>query len=121
MSDYFFQLLPANHAIRSMNLAAARASLGNEPTFTCAIGTTANEARLQCAAIAWVMGSSYSLAAVKALPQAARTYLTTLFGLPANRVPPQPKQNESTHIVLRTIRSPPSACMAEEVTYMVVA
>jgi hypothetical protein len=84
MSDYFLQLMPANHAIRSMNLAAARASLGNEPTFTCAIGTTANEARLQCAAIAWVMGSSYSLAAVKALPQAARTYLITLFGLPAN-------------------------------------
>ena len=84
MSDHFFQLLPANHAIRSMNLAAARASLGNEPTFTGAICTTANEARLQCAAISWVMGPSYSLAAVKALPQAARTYLITLFRLPAN-------------------------------------
>ncbi len=81
--DYFFQLLPASNAIRSMNLAAARASLGNEPTFTSAVGATTSEARLQCAALSCVMGPSYSLAADKALPAAVRTYLITNFGLPA--------------------------------------
>ena len=81
MGDYFFQLLPASHAIRSMNLAAARTSLSNEPTFATAVGTTANEARLQCAAISWVMGASYSLDTVKTLPSAARTYLIQIFGL----------------------------------------
>ena len=95
MGDYFFQLLLASHAIRSMNLAAARTSLSNEPTFATAVGTTAHEARLQCATISWVMGASYSLDAVQALPSAARTYLIQIFGL---AVQPRSSASQATRI-----------------------
>ena len=62
MGDHFLSLLPAGHAIRSITLVAARASLGGEPAFVVPVGPAVIDARLQCAAIAWALSSAYSSA-----------------------------------------------------------
>ena len=62
MGDHFFSLLPAGHAIRSITLVAARASLGGESAFVVPVGPAVVDARLQCAAIAWALSSAYSSA-----------------------------------------------------------
>ena len=105
MGDYFFQLLPPGHAIRTMTLAAARASLGNEPIFGDAVSATVADARNQCAAISWTLDASYSTAAVIALPAAARVYLLKLFGLPTS---PNSKPTQAARIdAHRTAHHPP--------------
>ena len=83
MGDYFFNLLPAGHAIRTIPLAAATVSLTAEPAFVVPVGAAANEARRQCAAIAWALSGAFSTAAVQALPTTARTYLARIFGVTA--------------------------------------
>ena len=95
MGDHFFQLLPPGHAIRTMTLAAARASLGNEPILGDAVSATVADARNQCAAISWTLDASYSTAAVIALPAAARVYLLKLFGLPTS---PNSKPTQAARI-----------------------
>jgi hypothetical protein len=83
MGDHVFSKLPVGHAIRSLSLAAATTSLGNEPIVTGAVGTTADIARRQCAAIAWLLSDVYPKAAVLVLPPPSRTYLIKLLGLTA--------------------------------------
>jgi hypothetical protein len=51
------------------------------PTAISAVGTSADNARRQCASIAWLLSDVYSKAAVLALPTQSSTYLVKLLGL----------------------------------------
>ncbi len=64
-----------------MPLAATRMLLLAEPAFAIGPAGDAGESRRQYATVAWALGAAYSLAAVAALPKAARVYLTRIFGV----------------------------------------
>jgi hypothetical protein len=67
-----------------MTRVAASASLSQEPAFGAAAAATVDEARRQCAAMAWLLSDVYSQSAVAKLTQPARVYLLQLCGLPSN-------------------------------------
>jgi hypothetical protein len=81
MSDFFFSKLPVGHAIRTMTRTSASASLLQESAMGTGVASSADAARQQCAAMAWVLSDVYSVTAVRKLPQAARAYLLQLFGI----------------------------------------
>ena len=92
------------HVIRSLSLAAATTSLGNEPTVAGAVGTTVDYARRQCAAIAWLLSDVYSKPAVLALPPPSSTYLIKLLGLTAG---PRAAEAQANRIAVhRTTHQP---------------
>jgi hypothetical protein len=84
MGVYFFNLLPAGHAIRLLPIAAATILLTAEPAFVGPISLITDESRRQSAAVAWMLGGAYSTAGVLALPPTARTYLARMFGVNNN-------------------------------------
>jgi hypothetical protein len=85
MGDLFLSKLPVGHAICTMTRAAASASLAQEPAFGAAVAPTVDEARRQCAAMAWLLSDVYSQPAVAKLAQPARLYLLKLCGLDATQ------------------------------------
>jgi hypothetical protein len=94
MGDYFLQLLPSGHAIRTMTIVAARASLGNEPTLGEPVGATVDVARQQMRGDILGSGCQFSTAVI-ALPAASRIFLLELFGLP---VAPSSKAAQAARI-----------------------
>jgi hypothetical protein len=84
MGDFFLSKLPAGHAILSMTRAAASTSLSQEPAFGAAVAVGVDEARLQCAAMSWLLSDVYSQATFLKLSAPARAYALQLCGLDVN-------------------------------------